>query len=612
MKKFKIYLLCATMLFSCHDMLEEETVSQATYGLYTTESGLESFVNAAYWTLRWQFNGEQSFTLWNYGVDEYIQAADGQNKFVDAYTNQLNSSFGMFHDMWTAYYQGINTSNTAINLISEFTAGQGGALSTPDGRAQRIGELKFLRAYFYFMLVQQFGSIPLTLEPTEGVRLEFPKASVADIYSQILQDLHEAEAALPATQPERGRVTKGAAQHFLAKVYLTRGSAISDQRGQQATDMENAATYAEMVINSGNYSLINNFADLWNISNEANPEVILSAQFNNNALLLNGSGNRVHLYFQMVYDVKAGMRRDILNGRPFRRLQPTDYTVDIFDRRNDSRFYKSFRTAYISNNEATIPKWTEADADKGFIEASQIGEPKFEVGDTAIFVTVDQNVSDDEVAAKPYTWIPRNKWNNADFLTLVKWMDPTRLDVGIEFAGRDGIIARLGETYLIAAEAYGRMGEYDKAADLINVIRARAAYKGGEVKPTHFYKSEGGDFGDVSSTESALRIGSDYWDNGVPFEQYPSSATSPETRFIHFMLNERTRELLGELHRWNDLVRTETFHERVSMFHHIASENVREFHKLRPIPQAHLERVYVGNRPLNADERLEQQNPGYN
>jgi hypothetical protein len=314
----------------------------------------------------------------------------------------------------------------------------------------------------------------------------------------------------------------------------------------------------------------------------------------------------------MVYDVKPGMRRDVLNGRPFRRLQPTDYTVDIFDRRNDSRFYKTFRTAYISNNEGTIPKWTESDADKGFIDASQVGQPKFAVGDTAIFVTVDENVTDDEIAAKPYTWIPRNKWNNADFLTLVKWMDPTRLDVGIEFAGRDGIIARLGETYLIAAEAHGRNGNYARAAELINVIRTRAAYKGGEAKPTHFYKSEGGTFGDVNSTESELLITSTYWDSDVPFEQYPPSANSPESRFIHFILNERTRELLGELHRWNDLVRTETFHERVSMFHHIASENVEEFHKLRPIPQAHLERVYVNNRPLTAEERIQQQNPGYN
>ncbi len=612
MRKIKILFLSVVMLTSCHDMLEEATVSQATYGLYETEAGLESLVNGVYWTLRYQFNGEQSFTLWNYGVDEYIQAADGQNKFVDAYTNQLNSSFGMFHDMWAAYYQGINSANTGIKLISEFSAGTGGALSTPEGRAARIGELKFLRGYFYFMLVQQFGSIPLTIEATEGVRLDFPKASVAEVYNQILADLHDAETVLPVNQPQRGRITKGAAQHFLAKVYLTRGSAKNDQRGQQPTDMENAALWAEAVINSGTYDLMDNFADLWNIANEANSEIILSSQFNNNALLLAGSGNRVHLYFQMVYDVKPGMRRDIANGRPFRRLQPTPYTIEVFDRRNDSRFYKSFRTAYIANNEATIPKWSEADASNGYVDVSEVGKPKFAVGDTAIFVTVDENVSDAEIASKSYLWIPRNKWNNADFLTLVKWMDPTRLDVGIEFAGRDGILARLGETYLIAAEANGRNGDYDKAAEFINILRARAAYKAGEVKPTHFYKTEGGAYGDLNSTEPELLVTSAYWDTDVELEQYPPSATTQETRFIHFMLNERTRELLGELHRWNDLVRTETFFERVSLFHSIAKDNVQEYHKLRPIPQAHLERVFIDNRPLTADEREAQQNPGYN
>lgn len=612
MKNIKIFLLCVTMLFSCHDMLEEDTVSTATYDLYESEEGLESLVNGTYWTLRYQFNGEQSFTLWNYGVDEYIQAADGQNKFVDAYTDQLNSSFGMFHDMWTAYYQGINSANTGIKLISAFTNGKGGGLSTPEGREGRIAELKFLRAYCYFMLVQQFGSIPLTLEATEGVRLEFPKVPVSEIYNQILQDLHDAESILPETQPQRGRITKHAAQHFLAKVYLTRGSAVTDERGQQPTDMENAILYAEKVINSENYSLVQNYADLWNIAMEANSEIILSAQFNNNALLLNGSGNRLHLYYQMVYDGKPGMQRDVLNGRPWRRLQPTDYAVDIFDRRNDSRFYKSFRTTYLSNNGGTIPVWKEADAENGYVDPSLVGQPKFELGDTAVFVTVDEDVSDAEIASKPYLWIPRNKWNNADFLTLVKWMDPTRLDVGTEFAGRDGIIARLGETYLIAAEAYGREGNYQKAAELINVLRARAAYKENEEKPVHFYKTEGGTYGDMSSTEDELLISETYWDDDVPFEQYPPSASSQESRFIHFILNERTRELIGELHRWNDLVRTETFFERVSTFHPIAKDNVQEYHKLRPIPQAHLERVFSGDRPLNADERTEQQNPGYN
>jgi hypothetical protein len=426
--------------------------------------------------------------------------------------------------------------------------------------------------------------------------------------------MRAAEAVLPKTQTDRGRITQGAARHFLAKVYLTRGSAVNDLRGQKSTDMDSAAYYADLVINEGGYSLVQNFADLWDISKEANSEVILAAQFNNNALLLNNSGNRVHLYYQMTYDTKAGMERDVTYGRPFRRLQPTPYTVDIFDRKNDSRFYKSFRTVYLSNDRTapiTIPKWTQKDADDGVVDPSLVGKNKFNVGDTAIVVSVDQNVSDLDIRKKPYTWFPRNKWGNSEFLTLLKFMDPTRLDIGIEFSGRDGLIARLGETYLIAAEAYGRLGNYAKAAEYINVLRTRASYKAGEAKPFHHYKSEGGTYGDVASTEPALLIDESYWDADNAKEKYPASASSKELRFVHFMLNERTRELLGELHRWNDLVRTETLEERVKLFHGLASPNIKPFHKLRPIPQAHLERVYSNGKPLTAAERDAEQNPGY-
>jgi hypothetical protein len=610
MNKIKILFVSAALLVSCGDFLEEETVGVATPGLLNSEAGVESLVQGAYNTLRYQFNGEQSFTLWNYGVDEYIQAADGQNKFVDAYTNQLNSTFTMFHDMWAAYYQGINTCNMALEGIPN-VAGEGGALSTDQGKANRIAEMRFLRGYYYFMLVQQFGAIPISLEATQGVRLEFPREPVANVYQVILSDLRAAEAVLPETQTQRGRITKGAARHFLAKVYLTRGSAVTEARGQKTTDMDSAAYFADLVITSGRYTLMNDFADLWKVANEANTEVILAAQFNNNALLLANSGNRVHLYFQMTYDTKPGMLRDIANGRPFRRLRPTQYTINVSDRRNDSRFYKNFRTAYFCNNGANIPKWTQADADAGYTVPANVGKNKFALGDTAFFVTMDVAPTAAQIASEPYTWYPQNRWSNSEFPTLLKWMDPTRLDVATEFAGRDGLIARFGETYLIAAEAYGRLGNYTKAVEYINVLRKRAAYKAGEAKPTHFWKTEGGTYGDVSSTEPALLVTEAYWDADVPLELYPPSATSKETRFVHFILNERTRELLGELHRWNDLVRTETFYERVQLFHAMAAPNVQPFHKLRPIPQAHIERVFQDGEPLDAEERAAIQNPGY-
>jgi hypothetical protein len=615
MKKIMIVLLAFGVLSACTDKLDEETVSYASFDFYKTEAGMEGLVNGAYNTLRWQFNGEQSFTLWEYGSDEYIQAADGSNKFVDSYTNQLNPTFGMFHDMWAAYYQGINSCNTAIDGMPDVIP-NGGALSSDAGKASRIAEMRFLRGYYYLMLVQQFGAIPISLEGTEGVRLEFPRRPVADVYNVIMSDLRAAEAVLPLTQSQRGRATKWAARHMLAKAYLTRGSAVTELRGQKPTDMDSAAFFADQVINGGAFSLVPNFADLWPAGNEANSEVIFAAQFNNNALLLNNSGNRVHLYFQMTYDTRPGMERDITYGRPFRRMRPTNYTINLSDRRNDSRFYKNFRTAYLSNDRTapfTIPSWTAADVTAGNTTADKVGKPKFAVGDTAVFITMDTGVPDAAIKKKYYEWIPQNKWTNSEFPTLIKWMDPTRLDVGTEFAGRDGLIARLGETYLIAAEAYGRKGDYATATARINKLRERAAYKAGEVKPTHFYKTDGGLYGDVSSTLAAITLPADgsYWATSPTLEQYPASAATPASRFIHFMLNERTRELFGELHRWNDLVRTETLVERVKLFHSLGSPNIQGYHKLRPIPQAHLERVYQDGNPLSAEQRVSVQNPGY-
>ena len=76
------------------------------------------------------------------------------------------------------------------------------------------------------------------------------------------------------------------------------------------------------------------------------------------------------------------------------------------------------------------------------------------------------------------------------------------------------------------------------------------------------------------------------------------------------MLNERTRELLGEFHRWMDLARTETTVERVKLFNPSAG-GIQPFHKLRPIPQQHIDRLFRNGAPLSESDRQKEQNPGY-
>lgn len=82
--------------------------------------------------------------------------------------------------------------------------------------------------------------------------------------------------------------------------------------------------------------------------NEQNSEIILAAQFDDNQSLLALYGNQTHLYFLSIYRDFPGMIRDLVNGRKFQRLKPTDYALDIYNREYDSRFYKSFKTAYLA------------------------------------------------------------------------------------------------------------------------------------------------------------------------------------------------------------------------------------------------------------------------
>ncbi len=623
--------LCTT---SCKNYLDEELVSTLTYQYYETEQGVEDLLKSCYETSRYKFAYEHSYTMFNFGVDEFVQGDQLNFNYFNVYDNRLNPSEGYFHDVWSTYYEGINRCNVAIRQIPVVPGVR--TLVTANARTQRVAEARFLRGYYYLLLVQQYGAIPLVTAPSEGVQLEFTRASVADVYRQIITDLRFAADNLPATQGEFGRATKGAAQHVLADAYLTRGSAVSDVRGQQTTDADSAAFYADAVINSNVYALENDFGTIWDYKNiasgnvtnalataERSKEIIFSAQFNNNLTLAGRFGNQMHMYFLMSYDLnEPGLTRDIINGRPFRRLRPSDYAMDIYDRKNDSRFYKSMKVSYLANNAASIPKWTAADAPS----PNLVGQAKFTLGDTALHVVVNSRnttLRESDLTRNRYKTYARY-YRKADgtlvdgfvaagggkFPSLLKYIDPNRSTVAQQQGTRDGIIARLGETYLIAAEAQGRKGNYAKALTYINKLRERAAYKAGEVKVPQFWQTEGGSRSDVSGTYEAIRVTEEKFMTNDPSEMYPATATTTAQRFIHFILNERTRELLGELHRWEDLVRTETLLERTKAFNKEAV-NIQPFHKLRPIPQAHLERIFTQGRPLTPEERQAQQNPGY-
>lgn len=602
MKKINSFLLIFGLLFgatACTNWLSEDGAPKMTYDYYGTEQGVDAAVAAAYSFLRWGCGNERYDVLTELGTDLFTAGSDGKNKTsFNAYGTQLNPEDNILSGLWENHYKGISDANIAMDQILQSDMSESKKLTS-------LGEMLFIRSFLYFELVQQFGKVPLVTEGSFEIRTDFKRAAIADIYKQIITDLRTAVEYLPekVDDSQKGKATSYAASHLLAEVYLTRGSAVTDVRGQKATDMDSVLYFAENVIKNSPYRLQKNFADLWNIDNMGNSEVIFAVQFTSNPIF-NDDGNTFHLYWLPVYDDEDGMERDIFYGRPYKRYRPTDKVLfKLYDRKNDSRFYKSFRWAYMSNYAKPIPVWKELE-DKGEIyftpdpQKGQIaGKKKFEVGDTAIYYTIEKtgfkknSIEMKKLRAdKSYTYYPYEVHDSKHYPTLIKHLAPNRPSVAEKASSREWVRMRLGETYLIAAEAAGRKGDFDLAAKYINVIRERAAWADGETKTAQYWEIEGGAPDDINSTYDNIKV----------------TATELSTGdFVSFILDERGRELLGEICRWEDLVRTEKFYEWVKKYNSDAEAAIKTYHKLRPIPQTHIDRLD----PVGPVE--EEQNEGY-
>lgn len=657
MKNIKILLgkICvAAMLLAvpsaCNESyLDEDLITARSTQDFETPNGLDGLVTGMYQSLRFHFNYEWAYTTTNYGTDEFSVGGDRTMQMWNSYDANLNSLTGDVGTVWDNMYGNINSANIVIKNVPLFY-GEGANKNT------RLGEGHFMRGFDYFKLVKQYGGVPLKLEPSTAVELEFKRNTAQEVYAQITSDLEKAYELLPATATETGRITKWAAAHFLAKAYLYKASEINSEwnSSSKQADLENVVKYANLVINSGTHTLATNFSDLWNYTavdgaSEKLPEIILSAQFSNNTSTQGRYGNQVHLFYPSVYQNMLGMQRDLPGGREFQRLRSTDYALDVFDRVNDSRFWKSFKTRYLSNRPAGAPLWTAATAPSPAL----VGKPKFAGGEEAILYIVngagDTRYTPENIQLRaPHMFVRyfsgqaenflggHGNYEASRFVALSKFADGSRISVASQFGHRDGILARLAETYLIAAEAYGRLQQYDQALNYINKIRDRAAYKAGEDRA--FHVDGGVSYKNNTAANTAQFVSySDkntyYESNNVPVTVTSSldkmhlnsvtdiynattefyskvGATSNESKFVNFILNERSRELMGELMRWEDLARTKTLVARAGAFNDEAKPKAAK-HYLRPIPQTFLDAIQNGGRPLTTEEKQAMQNPGW-
>lgn len=679
--------ITGSSITSCSEsFLDENLTTQYSTDRFKTQEGLDELVTGAYQKLKFKFNYIWGIQCYNMGVDEFTDA----NNVIPAwnhYSQDLNSSENAANQpIWDNYYGLVEPANILIQNIPQYYNQSSPTYNT------RLGEAHFLRAYAYFELVKQFGGVPLKLVPSTSAETYFTRNSTEEIYTQVISDFGEAYRLLPDKGESIGRINKYAAAHFLAKAHLFRASELySDWNSNYiASDLDAVIQYGSEVVDA--HPLCNDYVELWdyeqpNGANEKVSEVILAAQFSNDESTWGRYGNQMHLYYPAVYQGNdiGGCKRDISGGREFSYVSATEYTMQVFDRVNDSRFWKSFITCYGANETKSAPTWTAEDmpyAPAGVKE----GDKRFSGGELGMKYIVNDpgdnryekypnapayTVLKDGKMCNTYTYVryfkgQEHSWNinektgnyydiipHKRSVALSKFRDGYRVSIASQFGTRDAIIARSADDVLMVAEAYIRKGEanYDKAVEWMNKLRERASYKTGEDRSKNvdggqayknnpycsgkggghssegaiyweentYYESNNIEQETTASTKTTMKLNSvaDVYNSTVDTPIYNElGCTSNADKMMCFLLNERTRELCGELQRWEDLARTKTLDARWHKFNDGASRGLGEFksekHYYRPIPQAFLDGITNSNgSALSNEEKKAMQNPGY-
>ncbi len=174
-----------------------------------------------------------------------------------ATTYDYNSDLIYVDKFWQNLYSGIERSNLLLANINK-------PVMDETNRNVIKGEALFLRAYFYFMLVINFGDVPLIISPTASVNdVNIPRTSIKLVYDQILRDMTEAEVLLQTQTATKigygGKVTKTAVQAILARVCLTMaGYPLKDE-----AKYNDALTWAQKVIDSKEHALNPDYTDVF-------------------------------------------------------------------------------------------------------------------------------------------------------------------------------------------------------------------------------------------------------------------------------------------------------------------------------------------------------------
>lgn len=538
----KIFYLFISLFFisgifqSCKKgFLDEKLQSSYAPGNILTDSlGLEGAIAGLQNVVRGQYTTSSAQGLlatMQVGTDVALTGLTVSEEIGFYNYPQLNSQNPGIRFFWTNAYQIINNANLIIKAANDpaVPLSQGGR----DGFS---AEVKFFRAYAYNFLSTLWGDVPLIQEPLDKPRTDFTRTPVAKVLNFMIEDLMFSVNNLPdiTKVKKEGRINKAAAQQLLAEIYLRANK--PDLAEQKCKDIIAANQFklitarygvkkdkpgdpfSDMFIKGNQRRREGNTEGIWIIEQEYNVPggTTTTSSF--------AAADQHHRVWVPYYSNVSGMIvADSLGGRGVGRLRLSNFVLYDLYKGNDMRNseYNIKRKFYYND-----PK-SPAKLGKQVV----VGAPPLGIAATDTIYKI-----------APYT----TKWN---------YYNP--LQDGTRFASyKDLIMMRLGETYLLMAEAQFKQGKITEAAASINVLRTRVQ----------------------------------------------ASLVLPADVTLDIILDERARELIGEENRRMTLVRTKTLVSRAMQLNSANITGLQDFNMLLPIPQTEID--------LNNGAVLAQ-NPGY-
>lgn len=486
---FSGFLLAIMLVFnSCK--LDETLRDTPTMGNLQTEADVTAVIRGLYAQLNdsgaFKFLGHIMLTVM--ADDIYSTAGSEYGPYQDRSLTSTNTA-----PFWNRLYSTIGNANSLIATVDKLT------FLSADAKKRAKGEAYFIRAFSYYYLVRLYGGVPLNIEEsTASTNFYKPRNTVDEVYAQIFKDLKTASGSLPMqgqiVAGELGRASKGAAQALLAQAYLTYGNQLSLKGQAPTANYQSASLYADSVINSAQYNLLNDYGALFEIAKEdgAYKEVIFGIRFQTDASARAQPAAGSEFALRFAASNTGGVTAPGSVGS-------NTYRVSHW-------FADYYRKGDYSNGISTFTPHIDYRNEKAFFQRGVNAQGRFFAvypnipGSTVPGALTDGTINDP---------------------LLSKYIDATGKDGRNH--GNDFFIIRFAEIYLIKAEAENELnGNTPAARAAFNMVRARAR-----------------------RADGTARL--------IPADLTSTTLTKDQLRLKIF--DERGLELVGEGQRWFDLVR---------------------------------------------------------